>query len=109
MATSPQSYFTLPKNYNFFLIFSIMEEKKQYVNDGPLMGNINSPLVSFRCGITLDQAKDLVKYANDKNWINFEVKYTKNGKAIMKVIDPRLVAQNAQAQPVAAGGDDLPF
>jgi hypothetical protein len=88
-----------------------MYEKKEYKNDGVLMGNINSPMVTFRCGITLDQAKDLVKYANEKGWINFDVMHTKNGKSIMKVIDPRLVAANANSQPVAAeaGGDGLPF
>lgn len=93
-----------------------MYEKKEYKNDGVLMGNINSPMVTFRCGITLDQAQDLVKYANDKGWINFDVMHTKNGKSILKVIDPRLVAANASAAPaqtsapaMASDGDDLPF
>lgn len=75
------------------------------------MGNINSPMVTFRCGITLDQAKDLTKYANSNGWINFEVMHTKNGKSIMKVIDPRL-AQQGTAEPAAAFADsngDLPF
>ena len=87
--------------------FSSMAEKKQYKNDGPLMGNINAPMVTFRCGITLDQAKDLVKYANDKGWVNFDVMYTANQKAIMKVYDPRLQNQNETAQPVES--DALPF
>lgn len=95
-----------------------MSEKKEYRNDGVLMGNINSPMVTFRCGITLDQAKDLSKYANDKGWINFDVMHTKNGKSIMKVIDPRLVEQNKDELPEAtpqeafakpSDGDDLPF
>lgn len=95
-----------------------MSEKKEYRNDGVLMGNINSPMVTFRCGITLDQAKDLSKYANDNGWINFDVMHTKNGKSIMKVIDPRLVEQNKKELPEATpqqafaqstDGDDLPF
>jgi hypothetical protein len=86
-----------------------MYEKKEYKNDGVLMGNINAPLVTFRCGITLDQAKDLVKYANDKGWINFDVMHTKNGKSIMKVIDPRLVAANANSPEAVASEDGLPF
>lgn len=95
-----------------------MSEKKEYRNDGVLMGNINSPMVTFRCGITLDQAKDLSKYANDKGWINFEVMHTKNGKSIMKVLDPRLVEQNKNEVPEGTpqkafsapdGSDDLPF
>lgn len=89
-----------------------MSEKKEYRNDGVLMGNINSPMVTFRCGITLDQAKDLTKYANSNGWINFEVMHTKNGKSIMKVLDPRLAQQGATAEPAAAiaeSGGDLPF
>ena len=86
-----------------------MYEKKEYKNDGVLMGNINVPMVTFHCGITLDQAKDLVKYANDKGWINFDVMHTKNGKSIMKVIDPRLVAANANAPEAVASEDGLPF
>jgi hypothetical protein len=95
-----------------------MSEKKEYRNDGVLMGNINSPMVTFRCGITLDQAKDLSKYANDNGWINFEVMHTKNGKSIMKVLDPRLVEQNKNEVPEGTpqkafsapdSSDDLPF
>ncbi len=82
------------------------EEKKQYKNDGVLMGNVQSPTVRFNVGITTDQAKDLLNYANDKGWINFNVEFTKNGKAICKVLDPRL---RDAAAPAAAGGNDLPF
>ena len=39
-------------------------------------------------------------------------KHTKNGKSIMKVLDPRLAQQGATAEPAAAfaeSGGDLPF
>jgi hypothetical protein len=35
--------------------------------------------------------------------------HTKNGKSIMKVIDPRLVAANANAPEAVASEDGLPF
>lgn len=85
------------------------EEKKQYKNDGVLMGNVKSPTVRFNCGITVDQAKDLLNYQTESGWINFNVEFTRNGKAILKVIDPRLVAQNAAPAAAATSGDDLPF
>lgn len=94
-------------------------QQKEYKNDGVLMGNVKSPTVRFEVGITKEQASDLLKYVTDTGWINFNVEFTRNGKAIMKVIDPRLRAANApqqnnyaqkQAAPApVAGGDDLPF
>lgn len=84
------------------------QEKKQYNNDGVLMGNVKSPTVRFNCGITTDQAKDLLNYVTETGWINFDIEFTRNGKAIMKVIDPRLRQQSAAAAPAKAGSD-LPF
>lgn len=83
------------------------QENKQYKNDGVLMGNVQSPTVRFNVGITADQAKDLLNYANDKGWININVEFTKNGKAIFKVLDPRMRQEAAPA--TAAAGNDLPF
>lgn len=83
------------------------QENKQYKNDGVLMGNVQSPTVRFNVGITADQAKDLLNYANDKGWININVEFTKNGKAIFKVLDPRMRQEAAPAG--AAQGNDLPF
>ena len=85
------------------------QENKQYKNDGVLMGNVKSPTVRFNCGITADQAKDLLNYVTESGWINFDIEFTRNGKAIMKVIDPRLRQQNAAPAPAAASGDGLPF
>lgn len=90
-------------------------QEKQYENDGVLMGNVNPPTVRFRVGITKEQAQDLLKYASDTGWINFEVQQTYKGKTIMKVLDPRAPKKNGgyqkaetAAAPVTPGGD-LPF
>lgn len=85
------------------------QENKQYKNDGVLMGNVQTPTVRFNVGITADQAKDLLNYANEKGWINFNVELTKNGKAILKVLDPRMRGESAPAASVAAVESDLPF
>jgi hypothetical protein len=89
-------------------------QDKQYENDGVLMGNVNSPMVKFRVGITKEQAQDLLKYVSETGWINFEVQQTYKGKNIMKVLDPRAQKSNSggyqQAAPVSAPeGDGLPF
>ena len=91
-------------------------QEKQYENDGVLMGNVNPPTVRFRVGITKEQAQDLLKYASDTGWINFEVQQTYKGKTIMKVLDPRAQKSGgyknsapAAAAPAPADSDGLPF
>lgn len=90
-------------------------QEKQYENDGVLMGNVNPPTVRFRVGITKEQAQDLLKYASDTGWINFEVQQTYKGKTIMKVLDPRAQKSGGYqkaapaAAPAPAASDDLPF
>lgn len=91
-------------------------QEKQYENDGVLMGNVNSPMVKFRVGITKEQAQDLLKYVSETGWINFEVQQTYKGKNIMKVLDPRAQKSNNNGgyqKPAPAGApapaDDLPF
>jgi hypothetical protein len=89
-------------------------QEKQYENDGVLMGNVNTPTVRFRVGITKEQAQDLLKYVSETGWINFEVQQTYKGKNIMKVLDPRAQKSNGyqKAAPAAAPtspGGDLPF
>ena len=87
-------------------------QEKQYENDGVLMGNVNSPMVKFRVGITKEQAQDLLKYVSETGWINFEVQQTYKGKNIMKVLDPRAQkpanGYSAQAAPEKSGSG-LPF
>ena len=89
-------------------------QEKQYENDGVLMGNVNSPMVKFRVGITKEQAQDLLKYVSETGWINFEVQETYKGKNIMKVLDPRAQKSNSggyqqTAAAASPAGDGLPF
>ncbi len=87
-------------------------QEKQYENDGVLMGNVNSPMVKFRVGITKEQAQDLLKYVSETGWINFEVQQTYKGKNIMKVLDPRAQKNTGgyqKAAVAAPAGDGLPF